>query len=94
MATQPVTTASRLATITPYIDNTGVGGAAANTAGGAVALTSAAATPLGKAIAGSEITANNRLYRESLVSFKATSVTAFAEGQGFLNVRIRRNPSN
>lgn len=80
---KPVTTGSKLATLTPAINGTPV-------TGGAVALTSAACTPLGTVIAGSAPTAGYALTADSTFSVKATGVTAFAEGDGFLALRIRR----
>lgn len=80
----PVTTAAKLATLNLEIDTTDV-------TGGTVALTSAACTPLGKVIAGSAITGNNTLTKTSKLSVEASSVTAFAEGSGYLLVRIRKN---
>ena len=71
----PVTTGSRLATFTPFIGTTTV-------TGGALALASAACTPLGKAIAGSTITGANTFGAADTISIKASSVTAFAEGTG------------
>lgn len=79
---RPVTTAAKAATLNLEIDTT-------NLTGGTVALTSAACTPLGARIAGSQITANNRLTVESKLSVEAASVTAFAEGDGFLAITIR-----
>jgi hypothetical protein len=84
--TTPVTTASRLATLTPRINATVL-------TGGAIALTSANCTPLGARIAGSAITANNRLTRSSALGIVASGVTAFAEGQVMLMMRIRRTPN-
>lgn len=78
----PVTTGGDAATLNLEIDTT-------NLTGGTVALTSAACTPLGKAIAGSQITAGNRLVRESKLSVEASSVTAFAEGDGVLLITVR-----
>lgn len=87
VVTSPVTTAAKLATISPFINAVAV-------TGGAIALTSANATPLGKVIAGSAITANNAITGKDTLSFKATGVTAFAEGEGFINVRVRlANPN-
>lgn len=86
VVTEPVTTAAKLATLNLEIDTT-------NVTGGTIALTSAAATPLGKVIAGSTITAANTLVPESKLSIEAASVTAFAEGRGFVNIRIRKTPS-
>lgn len=84
---KPVTTGSKLATLTAAI-----GGV--STTGGAVALTSAGATPMGKVIQGSALTAANTFTRDSKMSIKATSVTAFAEGSGTLMVRCRRTFPN
>lgn len=78
----PVTTAAKAADLNLEIDTT-------NVTGGVVALTSVAATPLGKVIAGSAITGANVLTRESKLSVEAANVTAFAEGNGMLHVRIR-----
>lgn len=86
VVTVPVTTAAKLASLNLEIDTT-------NVTGGVVALTSANATPLGKAIAGTDITALNTLVPESKLSIEASGVTAFAEGQGFLNIRIRKTKS-
>jgi len=86
VVTVPVTTGSKAATLNLEIDTT-------NVTGGTVALTSAACTPLGAVVAGAAITAENRLYRKSKLSVEAASVTAFAEGAGYLLVRIRRTPN-
>lgn len=86
VVTEPVTTAAKLATLNLEIDTT-------NVTGGTIALTSAAATPLGKVIAGAAITAANTLVPESKLSIEAASVTAFSEGRGFVNIRIRKTPS-
>jgi len=80
---QAVTTAGRAATLNLEINTT-------NVIGGTVALTSAAATPLGAVIAGSDITAANVITKADTLSVEAASVTAFAEGSGYLLVRIRR----
>ncbi len=81
--TDPVTTAAKLATLNMEIGTTDV-------TGGALALTSAAATPLGKVIAGAAITGANTLTKASKLSIEASSVTAFVEGQGVLHIRIRK----
>lgn len=87
VTTAPVTTAAKLATVSPFINAVAV-------TGGAVALTSAAVTPLGKVVVGSAITANNVITYKDTLSLKATAVTAFAEGAGFFNIRIRlANPN-
>lgn len=81
---KPVTTASKLATLSLKIGSTAV-------TGGAVALTSALATPQGARIAGSQITAANRIAKKDSLTVVAASVTAFVEGNGTLYVRIRRD---
>lgn len=86
VVTTAVTTAAKLATLNMEIGST-------NLTGGTIALTSAAATPLGKVIAGSAITGNNVLTPDSTFSIEAASVTAFSEGAGFVNIRIRKTPS-
>lgn len=73
----PVTTGSKLATFSAKIGSTAV-------TGGAVALTSATATPLGHVVAGSAITAANAFGPTDTISLVAASVTAFAEGAGTL----------
>lgn len=78
----PVTTAGDGATLNLEIN-------AVNVIGGAVVLTSAACTPLGVVIEGSEITGANAITRDDTLSVEAASVTAFAEGSGVLMVRIR-----
>lgn len=83
----PVTTAAKLASLNLEIDTT-------NVTGGVIALTSAAATPMGKVIEGTAITALNRLEKESKLSIEASGVTAFSEGSGSVLVRIRRDMSN
>lgn len=77
-----VSTASKLATINVEIGSTDL-------TGGVVSLTSALCTPLGKVIAGTRVTANNRLERNSKISVEATSVTAFVEGDGALRIKIQ-----
>lgn len=80
----PVTTAAKLATLNLEIGTTDL-------TGGTVALTSAACTPLGKVIAGSRITANNRVTKASKVSIEAASVTAFVEGAGTIKIHIQKD---
>ncbi|WP_316397343.1 hypothetical protein [Bradyrhizobium sp. 33ap4] len=84
VVTKPVTTAAKAATLNLEIGTTNVGG-------GLIALTSANATPLGKVVAGAAITGANVLTPDSKLSIEAAGVTAFAEGQGFVNIRIRKN---
>lgn len=83
LVTKPVTTAAKAADLNLEIGTT-------NVTGGVVALTSAAATPLGKTIAGSAITAENTIKRDDKLSVEAANVTAFVEGTGLLLVRIRQ----
>lgn len=73
----PVTTAAKAATLNLEIGTT-------NVTGGDVSLTSAALTPLGARVAGSAITAANSFSATDTLSVEASSVTAFAEGTGFL----------
>ncbi len=77
-----VTTASKLASINAEIGTTDL-------TGGVVALTSATCTPMGAVIQGSAITGNNRITKKDTLSLEASSVTAFAEGNGSIHVRIR-----
>jgi len=83
---EPVTTAAKLASFNLEIGTT-------NVTGGVIALTSANATPMGKIIESTAITAANTLTPASLLSIEASSVTAFVEGRGYFVVRIRKtNP--
>jgi len=84
IVTDPATTAAKAATLNLEIGTT-------NLTGGTVALTSANCTPLGAVVAGAAITAGNVLARESKLSVEASSVTAFAEGEGVLVIRIRKS---
>lgn len=81
--TSPVTTAAKAASLNLEIGAT-------NVTGGVVALTSANATPLGAVIAGTAITGANTLTKDDAISVEAASVTAFAEGEGVLSIRIRK----
>ena len=87
VTTIAVTTAAKAADLNLEIDTT-------NVTGGVLALTSAAATPKGKVIAASAITAANRITRESKLSLEAANVTAFVEGEGYVVVYIRPDPSD
>lgn len=82
----PVTTASKASTLTVEIGATG-------TTGGAIALTSAACTPLGKYIAGSAITALNTFGRTSTISVVAASTTTFIEGSGTIFIQCSHRPA-
>ena len=84
---KPVTTAAKLATLTPWVN-------AAAMTGGVLALTSALATPKGKVIQGSVPTAGNAIKSGDTLSLKATGVTAFVEGSGVVVIRVRQTLSD
>lgn len=79
----PVTTAARTAALNLEVGTTDV-------TGGVLTITSAAATPLGKVISATAITANNSFDDDDTISIEASAVTAFAEGTGTLIIRGRR----
>jgi hypothetical protein len=81
-----VTTAARAATLNFEIGTTDV---TAMTC----ALTSANCGTLGAAVAFALPTGANVLTPASKLSVEAASVTAFAEGRGFINLRIRKSVS-
>lgn len=83
VVTEAVTTAAKAATLNLEIGNPGT-----NVTGGVIALTSANATPLGKVIVGTAITANNEVADGDVISVEAASVTAFTEGRGVLLITI------
>lgn len=78
----PVTTGSKAADLNLEIDTTDL-------TGGVVNLTSAACTPLGAVIDGSEVTDDNVFGASDAISVEAANVTAFVEGDGMLVVVIR-----
>lgn len=78
-----VTTAAKLMDVNAEIGTT-------NLTGGVVALTSAAATPIGKVIAGTAITGNNTFKPGDTWSLEAANVTAFAEGRARIEVDFYR----
>lgn len=78
----PVTTGSKTTAIHAEI------GATATT-GGVLTITSAAATPLGKVIAGTAITAANTFLATSTLSLVAASTTQHAEGSGTIRLTVR-----
>lgn len=82
--TAAATTAAKLSTLNLEIGTT-------NLTGGVLALTSANMTPLGAVVSSTEITGNNVLTRDSLLSIEAASTTAFVEGSINLIIGIRRN---
>lgn len=79
---KPVTTGAKLASLNLEIGTTDL-------TGGVIALTSAAATPAGKDIAGTAITANNVGGPTDSFSIEASGVTAFVEGNGWMIIKIR-----
>jgi hypothetical protein len=81
VVTVPVTTAAKAATLNLEIGST-------NLTGGVVALTSANATPLGKVIVGTAVTANNTFSDGDTLSIESAAVTAFVEGRGVLLVTV------
>ena len=82
VVTTAVTTAAKAATLNLEIDTT-------NVTSMTLAVTSANATPKGVALAFGLPTAENTLTRASKLSREAASVTAFVEGNAFLNLYIR-----
>lgn len=78
---KPVTTAAKLATLTPSI-------AGVNVTGGVLALTSVALTPTGTNVAGSAVTAANQFGAQDTIAITASAVTAFIEGTGTLTIYV------
>jgi hypothetical protein len=76
-----VTTGSKASTLTPKINGTA-------TTGGGVALTSAAATPAGTKIAGTTVTGANEFDSDDELTIVGSSTTAFAEGDGWINLYL------
>lgn len=79
----PAATAGKAVTLNLEIET-------ANVTGGAVALTTANCSTLGALVAGSAITALNTGTATQKLSVEAASVTAFAQGQGMLLIRIQK----
>jgi hypothetical protein len=80
-----VTTAAKLATITPKID-------AVDITGGVLALTSANCTPKGTVLTGTAVTGandDNLGSDTSAITLTASAVTAFVEGDGELIIILR-----
>jgi hypothetical protein len=82
----PATTITRSLSLNLEIGTT-------NVTGGVVALTTANCTPLGAAIAGTAVTAANVGTAADTLSVEAASVTAFAEGEVVLLIRIQNMDS-
>ncbi len=81
VVTDPATTAAKLSTLNLEIGTTDL-------TGGALALTSANCTPLGKVTDAAAITAANRFGAGDTISLEASSTTAFIEGEGVLLIVI------
>lgn len=82
VVTVAVTTGSKAATLNFEIGGTDITGLT-------LALTSAGTTPKGKVIPFGLPTAANTLTRASTLSLEASSVTAFSEGEGYINLYVR-----
>jgi len=82
----PATTAGAAISLSLEINATAV-------TGGAVALTSANATPQGKVIAGTAITGNNVADANDTLTVRATVTTAFTEGSGTIVITIEQTPT-
>jgi hypothetical protein len=87
MIKTPVTTAAKLATIQPTINGVAV-------TGGALALTSANATPAGIILPAPLITGANAIAAASKIGFLVSGVTAFVEGEIVLFLRLRASNPN
>lgn len=81
-----VTTAAKLATITPAVNGSGV-------TGGALSLTSANCTPKGAVVSGSAITAGNTGTSAQTLTLVASTVTAFSEGTGWIMLKVQNTDS-
>lgn len=79
-----VTTAAKLATATAQVNGVAV-------TGGVVSLTSANATPTGTLVAGTAITALNTGTAGQTIEAAISSVTAFAEGDGWFEFGVTNN---
>lgn len=77
-----VTTADKAADLNLEIGTT-------NVTGGVLSLTSANMTPKGAVVAGTAITAANTGSAAATLSIEAANVTAFAEGSGWLLIKLQ-----
>jgi hypothetical protein len=82
--TIPATTASKAATITPTLDDVALG--AASGSGGALALTTANSGADDPPVSGTAITGTNTFSATTNFDLTLSSVTAFAEGSGVIEV--------
>ena len=81
IVTTAVTTGDKAADLNLEIGTT-------NVTGGVVALTSATATPVGKTIAGTAVTAGAAFTASDTISVEAANTVAFAEGAGVLLITV------
>lgn len=79
--TSPVTTAAKAGTFSLFINGVAV-------TGGAIALTSANATPIGAVVNGSAITALNTFDANDIITMVTSALTAFVEGEGAFALRV------
>ena len=77
-----VTTSGKAATLTAQVNGSNVAG------GGVVSLTSLAMTPTGTKVAGTAITGTNTGTAGQTVGFAVSGVTAFTEGDGFVEIIV------
>lgn len=84
---KPATTAAKLATLTPDINGTPV-------TGGVMALTSANQNTIGGSVAGSAVTAANVGTAGQTLGVTASAVTAFIEGDGYVEFTVLNNDLN
>lgn len=82
----PATTAAKLATLTAQVNGVAV-------TGGVLSLTSANTTPTNTLVASTAITAGNTGTAGQNVGALISAVTAFAEGDGYIEFGLTRNPS-
>lgn len=82
--TIPATTASKAATITPTLDDVALG--AASGSGGALALTTANSGADDPPVSGTAITGTNSFSPTTNFDLTLSSVTAFSEGSGVIEV--------
>jgi len=76
------TTISKAATLTPQVNGV-------NTTGGVLSLTSANCTPVGASVSATTITGSNTGTNAQAFTIVGSGITAFAEGSGFIVVRVQ-----
>lgn len=81
---KPATASGKAATLTAQVAGT-------NVTGGVVALTSANCTPAGAQVAGTAITGLNTFTSGQAIGVNVTSVTAFTEGDGVIELLVTNN---